>query len=31
MMIQKIVKKIFKDGYCLHENVLSEIECYKKN
>ena len=28
MMIQKIVKKIFKDGYCLHENVLSEIECY---
>ena len=27
MITRKIIKKIFKDGYCLHENVLSTIEC----
>lgn len=29
MTTKKILKKIFKDGYCHHENVLSKKECKK--
>ena len=28
MLIKKIIKKIFKNGYYIHNNVLNEIECY---
>lgn len=27
-MTKKILKKIFKDGYCVHENVLNDMQCY---